>query len=345
MRHTLDHLVQSLHRGESAVLGAVVHSSGSAPRTSGARMLVKHDGTIVGSIGGGSVEGSCQARAKKMLEQSEHFALLDFELADGSAAQAGMVCGGSVSVLLVNVGPQSLPLFEKLLEAYRHGRPSLLVTALPENGLPPLLHFIGGEDDSGLPAGLRETVLKKYRRVPFLFDFDHQKYFIEPLIHPGTVYLVGAGHVALATASCAAFAGFEIVVMDDREEFANSERYPQAREVRVLASFDNCLKQLGRDDYVVIVTRGHLHDRDVLAQALLTNAGYIGMIGSRNKRAAVYRSLQDMGFSEADLQRTHCPIGLSIGAETPEEIAISIVAELIEARTAITNEPRRGSQL
>jgi len=107
--------------------------------------------------------------------------------------------------------------------------------------------------------------------------------FVEPLVHPGRVHLAGAGHVALATARIAAFVGFEVVVMDDRQEFANSERYPEASRVRVLDSFTDCIKDLGPDDYVIIVTRGHIHDREVLAQALRTDAGYIGMIGSSRK--------------------------------------------------------------
>jgi xanthine dehydrogenase accessory factor len=123
--------------------------------------------------------------------------------------------------------------------------------------------------------------------------------------------------------------------MDDREEFANRERYLMAKEVRVLESFTDCIKGLGRDDYVVIVTRGHLHDRDVLAQALRTQAGYIGMIGSRAKRASVYESLMREGFTEKDLVRVHNPIGLPIGADTPEEIAVSIVAQLIQVRAGI----------
>lgn len=122
---------------------------------------------------------------------------------------------------------------------------------------------------------------------------------------------------------------------DDRAEFANAERYPRAREVSVLDSFADCFDELGSDDYVVIVTRGHLHDRDVLAQALNTGAGYIGMIGSSRKREGVYRSLLAGGYTEDDLQRVHCPIGLAIGADTPEEIAVSIVAEMIRNRAGL----------
>ncbi len=128
------------------------------------------------------------------------------------------------------------------------------------------------------------------------------------------------------------FADFELVVLDDRSEFASNERYPETREVRVVDSFDSCLEDLSANDYVVIVTHGHLHDRDVLAQALRTDAGYIGMIGSRKKRDVIYNSLRDEGFSESDLKRVYCPIGLSIGAATPNEIALSIVSELVKVR-------------
>ncbi len=157
--------------------------------------------------------------------------------------------------------------------------------------------------------------------------------FVESLVSPGVVYLIGAGHVALATAHLASFAGFDVVVMDDRSEYANQDRFPAAQKVLVLPSFDGCLRDLSSNDYVVIVTRGHIYDRDVLAQALRTKAGYIGMIGSRKKRNVIYDSLREDGFSDLDLKRVHSPIGLSIGAETPNEIALSIVAELVKARS------------
>ncbi len=336
MRHVLNHLVESLRRNESIILGSIVRSSGSVPRTSGARMLVKRDGTLVGTVGGGVMEGICRTRARELFGSTEHFTTLDFDLAAALAVEAGMVCGGNVSVLLIKVEPQSLQLFERLRIAYDHGRRPLLVTVLPQSCSPPQMHALGIESDDDLPIKLREEIHRKNLRAPFLVNFESQEYFIEPLTHPGTVHLVGAGHVALATATCAAFAGFETVVMDDRAEFANSERYPQAREVYVLSSFDNCLKELGADDYVVIVTRGHLHDLEVLIQALETGAGYIGMIGSRRKRATIFQAVLDKGFTDNDLQRIHCPIGLSIGADTPEEIAISIVAELVRARAGIS---------
>jgi xanthine dehydrogenase accessory factor len=208
----------------------------------------------------------------------------------------------------------------------------MLLTVLPRKNEPPRLLLLSPEASREVPADLRVEITRKGRRAPFLLDYQDREIFVEPLVHPGTVHLAGAGHVALAVAKLAAFVDFDIVVMDDRSEFANTARYPEAKEVRVVPSFAACLENLGQDDYVVIVTRGHLHDREVLAQALRTKAGYIGMIGSRRKRGAVYESLRQEGITDTDLARVHCPIGLAIDADTPEEIALSIVAEMVQVR-------------
>lgn len=332
MRHVLDKLISALERGEPAVLGAIVRRSGSAPRTSGARMLVLADGTLVGSVGGGAVEGACHARAKELFVNSNAYAELSFELSASAAAEEGMICGGAVSVLLHTVEPAEVARFQQLRGYYRAGERPVLLTMLPHGDMPPRLLTLGPGEDSDVPDELKAKVSGRNRRTPFSISHGGQEIFVEPLVHPGTVHLVGAGHVALATAHLAAYAGFEVVVMDDRPEFASAERYPQARQVRVLENFDTCLPKLGSDDYVVIVTRGHLHDRDVLAQALRTKAGYIGMIGSSKKRKAVYASLQREGFTETDLERVYSPIGLAIGADTPAEIGVSIVAELVKVR-------------
>lgn len=173
---------------------------------------------------------------------------------------------------------------------------------------------------------------KKNCRAPFLLQTEKSEIFVEPLVSPGVVYVVGAGHVGYATAQLARFTGFDVVVIDDRDEFANSDRFKDVQEVKVIESFVDFFGDLSGDDYVVIVTRGHLHDREVLAQALKTKAGYIGMIGSTQKRNFIYQSLIKGGADEGDLNRINSPIGLDIGADTPNEIALSIVAELVKAR-------------
>lgn len=332
MQNILEPLITTLQDNNQAVLCAIVRNFGSAPRTSGARMLVLQGGASCGSVGGGPVEGACLAKAAELLRGPASFAELDFTMNGASAADQGMVCGGSVSVLLHRVGADSLPLLQNLADDYQHGRRPTLLTVLPQGGLPPRLILFGSGRESEIPPELQAEILGRTRRAPFLLEYDGLALFVEPLVHPGRVHLVGAGHVALAAAKMAAFVGFEVVVLDDRPEFANAKRYPEAREVRVVASFDDCIRDLGPDDYVIIVTRGHLHDREVLAQALRTHAGYIGMIGSRRKRAAVYDSLRSEGFTDEQLDRVHCPIGLAIGADTPEEIALSIVAELVQVR-------------
>ena len=337
MQYIIDSLISTLEQGESAVIGAIVRSSGSAPRTSGARMLVRLDGSLVGTLGGGALEGGCLMRAKEILSSSdEHtFAELHFDLTNASAAAEGMVCGGEVSVLLQKITPSSLGQFLQLRDEFNRGIQATLVTGLPVHGARPQMYFLHGSEDCELLVPLRKEILRKNRRAKFIISHEEQDYFVEPLIHPGTVHLLGAGHVALATAHLASFTGFEVVVIDDREEFANKERYPKAREVAVIETFNNCLPKLGPGDFVVIVTRGHLHDRDVLAQALKTDAGYIGMIGSAKKRKGVYASLLAEGFTEKDLNRVYSPIGLSIGADTPEEIGLAIVGEMVKVRAGM----------
>ncbi len=150
----------------------------------------------------------------------------------------------------------------------------------------------------------------------------------------GTVFIFGAGHVGVSVAHLASYVNFRVVVLDDRADFASTERIPDAEHVIILKSFDNAFPDLVVDEesFIVIVTRGHSHDRTVLAQALRTTAGYIGMIGSRRKNRIVFERLLGDGFTREDIERVHAPIGLSIGGETPEEIGIAIVGEMIQIR-------------
>jgi xanthine dehydrogenase accessory factor len=171
-------------------------------------------------------------------------------------------------------------------------------------------------------------------KQPLAVTVGDKRYFVEPTVLPGTVFLFGAGHVSRPVAKLASLVDFRTVVVDDRQEFANSERFPSAEQIKVTASFHQSFEglEIDRDSYVVILTRGHLHDKTVLEQALRSDAGYIGMIGSRRKRDLIFQELLTKGLCQADLERVHAPIGLAIGAETPEEIAVSIVAELIQVR-------------
>jgi len=159
---------------------------------------------------------------------------------------------------------------------------------------------------------------------------------VESLDVPTTAVICGAGHVARALAPVALGAGFDVTVIDDREEFANAARFPGCRVVA--SPFDGSLNRVGVDEdtYVVIVTRGHVHDMNVLEQALRAKARYVGLMASRSKRARIFAALRDAGIGEPELESVHSPVGLEIGAETPAELAISIVAEMIQVRAGAT---------
>lgn len=333
MRYVIDPLICTLEKGETGVLAAITVSYGSVPRRSGTRMLIFQDGGIAGTIGGGVLEAACLQAAQNLFLDSTKYVELQFDLSAEDAAGLGMVCGGAVNILLQKVTPESLSLFRLLKSEYKKNLSPVLITSLPVNGNEPFFTLIGMEGNNTVDEGLQLKITAKSRRTPYNISHKGRMYFVEPMAHRGTVHIIGAGHVGLSTAHLAASVGFEVVVMDDRTEFADATRFPDSVEVRVLGNFADCFGDgLTVDDYVVIVTRGHIHDKEVLGQALQTSAGYVGMIGSSKKRKSTYQTLLNEGFTELDLQRVYCPIGLSIGAESPQEIGFSIVAELIKAR-------------
>lgn len=189
-----------------------------------------------------------------------------------------------------------------------------------------------------LPEAVLAAAAALRTDAPRHMRLDDAEYLLEYFPRPWRVLLFGAGHVSREVARLAHHVGFQTIVADDRSEYAHAERFPHSR-LEVTPSLDQeaCAALLARmapepGDALVILTRGHTHDRDALAASLETRAGYIGMIGSKSKRAAVYASLEKQGVSARRLAAVHSPIGLGIGAETPEEIAVSIVAELIQWR-------------
>jgi xanthine dehydrogenase accessory factor len=255
----------------------------------------------------------------------------------------GMVCGGEVRVLIQLIDASDVSqsrIYQDLAAAIASSRQKFFVTRIPRESatIDYPHHGLAGKDVPFAgnldPATVREVVARFAGREPGTVRYGENDFLVEPLCREGTVFIFGAGHISKELAPLVKTVGFRSIIIDDRQEFANRDRFPCSDAVLVLDSFDEALKGLDIDEegYVVLVTRGHAHDRDLLRQAIFTNARYIGMIGSRKKRDAVYESLLKEGVSRVDLERVHCPIGLDIGAETPEEIAMSIVAELIQVR-------------
>lgn len=332
-----------IEEGKRGALATIIYQAGSSPRGLGAQMVLGEDGTAAGSVGGGRLEAMVMEGAKGVMEKGEPQKVA-FYLTGKEVAETDMICGGEVEVLIEPLGREQQEIYRRLLELKEADRRGLLFTLLPTEGGPwgKALITEGGNTISPLPDGLQGELHDFLKDHPELwqqrkaFSLSLRRglhFFVEPIFVEPTLYLFGAGHVAQQIAPLAKMVGFKVVVMDDRPEFANPDRFPAADET-VVESFERAAERIAVDEnsYLVIVTRGHLHDYTVLKQFLGSPARYIGMIGSRRKRDIIYRKLREEGFSEEDLSRVHAPIGLDIGAETPEEIAVSIVAEMIKVR-------------
>jgi xanthine dehydrogenase accessory factor len=249
-----EEIVKLRQQGRRGAVATIVSVRGSIPSFKTAKMLVRDDGSIYGTIGGGCVEADVWQAAREVMEE-EKPRTLTFNLNQDPKYDTGLVCGGTLDI------------------------------------------------------------------------------FIEPVLPPALLYIFGAGHVALNLYKVAQNAGFDVTVIDDREAYANRDRFPAAQEV-IAEDFEQTMARLkpSESSYVVIVTRGHRDDMRCLRWAVQTQARYIGMIGSKRKTIAIYRELQKEGLSADLFKRVHAPVGLDIGAVTPEEIAVAIAAELIAIR-------------
>jgi len=254
MDDIFEEIVRLRSKGEIAALATITSIKGSTPRAEGSKMLVRSDGSILGSIGGGSLEAQvCQAAVDVIREGRSR--VLKFDLTGKEVGEEGMICGGTMEV------------------------------------------------------------------------------FVEPIMTRPVLYIFGGGHISFFISKIGKMLGFRVVVIDDREEFANPDRFPEADET-IAEDLEVVFPglKINRSCYIVIVTRGHLMDEKVLEWAVKTDANYIGMIGSRKKNRTVFSHLEARGISKGQLEKVHAPIGLDIHAETPEEIAVSIMAEIIMVR-------------
>ena len=249
-----DEIAKLKHEGKRGALATIVNVRGSIPSVMAAKMLIRDDGSIAGTVGGGCVESDVRKGAIEVMRDGKP-RTFNFNLDQQPDDDNGVVCGGSLQV------------------------------------------------------------------------------FVEPVVPAPRLYIFGAGHVGLAVYKIATLVGFETVVSDDREQYANRERFPDAREIHA-GDIDEIMSSVspGDSSYIVIVTRGHRYDLRVLRWALGTPAFYIGMIGSGRKVLAIYQQLESEGVAPESFSRVFAPIGLDIQAATPEEIAVSVVAELIARR-------------
>ncbi len=336
-------LIRAIHstlsQGRPVVAATIVTSEGSTPRTAGSKMLVFAGDAIAGTVGGGLAEGQVIAAGRQVLDSGAS-RLMDFDMTGQAEKGADLICGGRMRVFLERLNPDAATtsLYAALEDILAKGGRALVLTPLDGPGdpgstlLPPGGGFAGADPGEAALAAARE----RGRRVtaPVVLDCAGRSFFLEPVASPTPLLICGGGHVSRPTAQIAAMVGFRVTVLDDRAEFAAPERFPFAAETAVIDPAAGWFagRAIGPDAFLVIVTRGHAHDAEALAEALRTPAAYIGMIGSLPKRDAIYDKMLAAGFTKADLDRVKSPIGLEIEAETPEEIAVSIVAEMIACR-------------
>ncbi|MBI3128241.1 MAG: XdhC family protein [Candidatus Tectomicrobia bacterium] len=345
--------------GQRGAVATVVARKGSAPMSGDAKMLVRQDGSTVGTVGGGCLEAEVWQAAMNIMESGRP-EKLTFDLTAQQAGDSGHICGGVVDILVEPFDAYDSALLAEIADIRSRGGSAALATVvqpgrlgdlpagrrkqlirrdgsargeIPEysaelwressqvirNGQPSVLTFASEEERTG-----------KRRRQPG----EGTEIFLEPITGQPLVYLFGGGHVSFCVAQAVHLAGFRVAVVEDRPTFANQERFPMA-EAFYVGEFPAVFGKIPVDesDYMAIITRGHANDEVVLEWALKTPARYIGMIGSKSKVLLTYRHLRDKGFDQDELlRRVHAPIGLEIGADTPGEIAVAIVAEFIRFR-------------
>ena len=342
MKTIIEHIVDSVNEQQEIVTATILEKSGSAPREAGAKMVIRRDASIEGTIGGGTLEAMAIRLAPERFK-TKQCSIEDIELTDDDARAAGMVCGGEVSVLLEYIDAldvDQLNIHHKAQELKSSETDFVMITKISpanrqisgKNKWICTETDLFGEEDKEV-QGIVKDLRENFNHVKFHIYVGKNRYMIEPFYTIDRLYIIGAGHVSQQIAALTKTLGFYTVVLDDREAFANKERFPTADEVHVVSStYEGLIKEVGiaKNSYIVIVTRGV--DTVVLGEVLHAKAKYIGMIGSKTKKNYSFSKLLEQGFSQKELDDVYCPIGVTINAQTPEEIAISIAAELIKVR-------------
>lgn len=335
MKRLFETLQDCMERKEDAVLVTVIASSGSTPREAGSRMVISQRGLLFGTIGGGAVEFRSQQMAAEILKEKKSH-VKGFKLAPNQVEDLGMICGGDVVVYFQFISwdnGEMLPFLKKAIALFEKDEDAWILMDITEESAWSMAVYSESAGIIGVGGFQVEDLIPLLRTRAVQVVQNDKKYYSEPLIRSGSVYVFGGGHVAQELVPVLSHVGFRCVVMDDREEFASKKLFPTAAEI-ILGDFSRISDYITitKNDYIVVMTRGHAHDFTVEEQVLHTDACYIGVIGSKTKIRGVSQRLKAAGVSEEDIERVHAPIGLPIKGETPAEIAISIAGEMIQIR-------------
>lgn len=357
MREIYARMAELEREGRSFAIATVVRTSGSTPQVVGAKLLVDELGRVVGTLGGGCVEGDAFSEAREVIA-SGHASLREYELTEDLAWDTGLVCGGTMWIA-IEPGERALRVADRdllgdVLAASSGGRPVALGTLLRREGkeLAPAGRLFVEPDgrthgtlgdpslDERAAAAARDVLREgTARSVPL---GDAHELLVEPVLSRPRLVIAGGGHVGLALARQGALLDMDVTVIDDRAEFAARERFPAPIEV-MHGDMDETLRTMpmGWNSFIVIATRGHKLDARCLRAAVATEARYVGLLGSRRKTILIARMLRDEGVPEERLHAVHAPIGLDLGGRTPAEIALAVLAEITQERYGGSGRPLR----
>jgi len=346
MPDIIEEIVRLRERGERMALASLVWSTGSIPMSDRAKMITTEEGAIIGTIGGGCLEAEVLAVGKKVLDtgQNQH---MQYTMTEKQAGESGLNCGGTVRIYSEVIEPDSAACpYDYVLRALVAREGGVLATLIDverSESKGKMWVAIDGTQSGTLgTAGADDFVMRQLPVVlqqergsihELAIETGNVEIFIEPFLPVPVLYVFGGGHVGGQIGALAKNVGFRVVIIDDRPAFANPQRHPLADEW-IVAEMNDGLNQLPIDEqsYVVAATRGHQHDEIVVEQAIKTSARYIGMLGSERKKLVLWKRIEERGGSREDLDRVFAPVGVNVGADTPEEIAVSVVAELIAVR-------------
>ena len=319
---------ERLQTGQAVALATVIGRRGSLPMASDAKLLVLADDSFEGTVGGGCLEAEVYAGAAALLRDGS--ARVDeYHLNEVEAETGGHVCGGTVEVFTRVLRPDDdVVRFVDTAVRLQDTDPELVLATRIDSRAP--AHLLAGRD--GLAAALGDTEGVRYTRAKGVLDDSGARWFVESVRPAPLLIVFGAGHCGAALGAAASAAGFRVWMLEDRPAFLQAEAMPWAERLRLVDFTALPELPLGADTSVAIVTRGHDHDLVVLRQLIGEAVNYLGMIGSRHKRELFRRILTEEGCPQDDFDRLRSPMGMDIGAETPAEIAVSVVAELVAAR-------------
>lgn len=356
MKEVFHEAAAELDEGRPVVVATVVRTKGSTPQKPGAKLLVRDDGSGVGTLGGGCVEGDIWFAARELMKRGGSAQYRDYELNEDLAAEDGLVCGGTMYFLIDPVYEAGSYLdYAREIDAAYAGGPAVAlatVTAAGDGAGTLGARLFMREDGStegtlGSPEMDREAV-KKARELmvhgknEFVTMRDGPEFFVEAYTTPPQMVLCGGGHVSKAIAPLAATLNFRVFVTDDRQEFANSDRFPEA-DIIVAEKPESALPQLpiNANTFIIIATRGHRYDNVALEAAAMTPAKYVGLLGSKRKTILIYEDLIRSGLPIERIREIRSPVGLDVRGRTPEEIAVSIMAEVLMFRLGGTGQPMK----